>query len=165
MSNARFDFEVLKGATPEQMREGNIKPAFKYVGTHLVVDTWMDGNFACKDRLVAGEHKTAPPLSITYSSSVTRESVKLEFIIYSLKDLDTCACDIGNAYLNAPFWKKMWTESGSESGSEKGYVFLFVRALYELKYSGVAWRSKLAETFIKLVTGILSLTLTFGWIN
>ena len=61
----------------------------------------MDRKFTHKSRLVAGGHKTAPPLSITYSSAVTRESVRLVFIIAGMKYLDICAYDIGNAYLNA----------------------------------------------------------------
>ena len=106
----------------------------------------MDGKFTLKIRLVAGVYKTALPSSITYFSVVSRESVRLEFIISSLKDLDICACNIGNAYLSSPCRYKLWTEEGSEFGSEKGYVFLIVRALYGLKSSGADWISKLAET-------------------
>ena len=70
----------------------------------MIFDIKMDGKFTCKARLVAGGHKAAPPSSITYSSVVTRETVRLAFIISGLNDLDICACDIGNAYLNAPCW-------------------------------------------------------------
>ena len=48
----------------------------------------------------------APPPSTTYSSAVTRESVKLKFLIDGLNNLDICACYIGNAYLNAPCREK-----------------------------------------------------------
>ena len=77
----------------------------------------MDGKFTRKARLVAGGHKTVPTLSITEPIVVTRESVWLEFLIAGLKDQDICACDIGNAYLNSPYWGKIWTEAGSEIGS------------------------------------------------
>ena len=77
---------------------------------------------------------------------MTRESVRLELIISGMHDLDICACDIGNAYLNAPYRGKLWTKAGSEFGSEKGYDFLIVRALYELKSSGAACIEKIAET-------------------
>ena len=96
--------------------------------------------------MVAGGYTTAPPLSITYYSVVSRESVILEFIISGLNDLYICACGIGNAHLNAPYWGKLWTEGESKFGSEKGYVSLIVRALYGLKSSGASWRDKIAES-------------------
>ena len=49
----------------------------------------------------------APPSFIPYYSVATRESVRLEFIIADLKYLDICTFDIGNAYLNAPYWGKL----------------------------------------------------------
>ena len=52
---------------------------------------------------MANSHTKAPPSSITYSSIVSRESVRIAFLLESLKDLDIFACDIGNAYLNAKF--------------------------------------------------------------
>ena len=66
--------------------------------------------------------------------------------IAALNDLDVFACDVGNAYLNADCREKLWTIAGSEFGSEKGSVMLIVKALYGLKSSGAAWRSKLAKT-------------------
>ena len=83
--------------TSEQTREEKVKSWFKYVGTHIIFDIQMDGKFTCKARLVVGGHHMKPTLSITYSSVVIRESVRLEFIIAGLNDLDICACDIGNA--------------------------------------------------------------------
>ena len=38
MANICVAFEVLKGATPEQTREGNVKTGFKYVQTHMILD-------------------------------------------------------------------------------------------------------------------------------
>ena len=68
----------------------------------MVFNIKMDSKFTSKARLVAGGHKTAPPSSITYSSVVTRESVRMEFLIAGLDNLDICYCVIVNAYLNAP---------------------------------------------------------------
>ena len=76
---------------------------------------------------------------------MTRESVRLTFLIAGLNDLNICDCNIGNAYINAPCLGLLWTKSGSESGSEKGYVFLLVRALYGMKSSGEASRANPAE--------------------
>ena len=86
----------------------------------------MNSNFTLRSRMVTCSHNTAPTFSITYSSVVTRERVKLAFIISGMKYIYICAFDIGNAYLNAPCQGKLLTEGASEFGSEKGHVFLIV---------------------------------------
>ena len=73
-----------------------------------------------KARLVAGGDMTDPPSSLTYSSVVTRESMRIAFLIAGLNDLDVLACDIGNSYLNAPCRENVWFEAGAEFGSRKG---------------------------------------------
>ena len=77
-------------------------------------------DLTCKARLVAGGDMTSPPSSLTYSSMVTWESVCIAFLIAGLNNLDVLACDIGNAYLNAPCQEKVWFEAGAEFGSRKG---------------------------------------------
>ena len=61
MNNVHVALEVLKGVTPDQMREGKVKPGFKYVRTHIIFDIKMGGKFTHKARLVSGGHKMAPP--------------------------------------------------------------------------------------------------------
>ena len=146
MKNVRIAFEKLDGITVEEMKKGKVKPGYTHCGTHMIFDIKMDGKFTRKARLVADGHTTDAPSSITYSSVVSRESVRLSLLIASLNDLDIAACDIGNAYLNANCREKLWTIAGPEFGSDDGSVMLIVRALYGLKSSGAAWRAKLAET-------------------
>ena len=151
MTNVRIAFEELKGVTPEQMRTGKVKPGYSFCSTHMIFDIKMDGKFTRKARLVADGHKTEAPSSLTYSSVVSRDSVRIAFMIAALNDLDVCACDIGNAYLNANCREKLWTIAGAEFGPEdKGKVMIIARALYGLKSSGAAWRAKLAETLDSL---------------
>jgi hypothetical protein len=57
--------------------------------------------FSRKARFVAGGHTTEAPTSMTYSSVVSRESVRLAFLIAALNDIDIISCDMENAYLNA----------------------------------------------------------------
>lgn len=146
MKNVRVAFEALEGVTEKEMCEGKVKPGFKYCVTHMIFDIKLDGKFTRKARLVADGHKTNVLSSITYSSVVSRESVRLALLIASLNDLDISCCDIGNAYLNADCREKLWTVAGSEFGSEKCTVMIIARALYGLKSSGAAWRAKLTET-------------------
>ena len=47
--------------------------------------------------MVADGHKRDAPDSIKYLSVVSRDIVRIAFIIASLDDLDICACDTGNA--------------------------------------------------------------------
>jgi hypothetical protein len=39
-----------------------------------------------------------------------------------LNGLDVMACNLENAYLNAPFLEKIWIEGGLKCGSNKGKV-------------------------------------------
>ena len=150
MKNVRVAFEKVDGVNESQMRTGKIKPGYSFCSTHMIFDIKMDGSFTRKARLVADGHKTRPPTSITYSSVVARDSVRIALTIASLNSLNVSACDIGNAYLNAPCREKLWTIAGSEFGSEQGSVMIIARALYGLKSSGAAWRSTLAQSMEQL---------------
>ena len=60
-------------------------------------DIKLGENFSRKDRLVAGGHKKKAPSSITYSSVVSRYSVRMYLLIVELKNLDIQSAYIGNA--------------------------------------------------------------------
>ena len=150
MANTRISFENIDGVTPDEIRNGKIKPIYDHVNMHMIFDINMDRKFTRKARLVADGHTTAPPSSITYSSVVSRESVRIVFLLASLNDLYIFACDIGNAYSNAKFREKIWTEAGTEFGNENGTVMIIARAIYGLKSSGAAWRSKTEENLMLL---------------
>jgi hypothetical protein len=64
----------------------------------MIFDIKMD--FTRKAHFVAGGHMTDPPDTITYSSVVSCDSVRIAFLLAALNDIDIRACDIGNAYLN-----------------------------------------------------------------
>jgi hypothetical protein len=88
--------------------------------------------------------------SASYSSVVSRESVRIAFTIAALNGLDVLMADIGNAYLNAECREKIWTTAGPEFGSNQGRRMLVIRALYGLRSSGAAWRAHLAQTMYDL---------------
>ncbi len=100
-----------------------------------------------KARFVAGGHWTDTPTQLTYSSVVTRESVRIGFLLAALNGLDILAADIGNAYLQAPTREKVHTTASPEFGpSNVGRTVIVVRAMYGLKSSGAAWHTKFSET-------------------
>jgi hypothetical protein len=138
MKNNRIAFKFLDNGEP-------VPIGYKWIKCHMIFDVKMD--FTRKARFVAGGHMTDPPPSITYSSVVSRDSVRIAFLLAALNDVDIMATDIGNAYLHAPPREKVYTTAGPEFGAElQGQSVLIVRALYGLKSSGAAWRSHLANT-------------------
>ena len=144
MRNVRVAFEVYEGKI-EDLPQG-----YQEVDCHMIFDVKMGENFRRKARMVGGGHQTSTPSSITYSSVVSRDSVRIALTIAALNDLSILACDIQNAYLTAPCREKIWTKAGPEFGSEHGKVMLVVRALYGLKSSGASFRSFFAEMLYDL---------------
>ena len=119
-------------------------PGYKRIPGHIVWDVKMD--FTRKARYVAGGHKTDPPKALTYSSVVSRESVRIALLLAGLNDMNIRLADIGNAYLTVPITEKYYIVAGDEFGPElRGRVMKIVRALYGLKSAGAAFRSHLAS--------------------
>jgi hypothetical protein len=54
----------------------------------------MGENFRQKARLVANGSRTETPAALTYSSVVSRDSVRIALLVASLNDLQLLACDI-----------------------------------------------------------------------
>ena len=139
--------EMKNSAMAFQIKERGEKPPPGYTRTtyHMVFDVKMD--FTRKARLVLDGHKTPPPKnSSTYSGVVSRESVRIAFTYAALNDLDVCAADIQNAYLQAPNSEKYYIECGPEFGSENvGKIALVVRALYGGPASGANFRNHLRD--------------------
>jgi hypothetical protein len=139
MKNVRIAFEEFEGDISD------LPSFYQKINCHLIFDIKFGENFRRKARMVAGGHMTSTPSSLTYSSVVSRDSVRIALTIAALNDLKVLACDIQNAYLTAPCREKIWTVAGPEFGSDAGKNMIVVRALYGLKTSGAAFRSFLAE--------------------
>jgi Reverse transcriptase (RNA-dependent DNA polymerase) len=148
MLNVRPAFEVWDG-TVEQARSNKHLVGYQFINCHMIFDVKMD-NLVRKARFVAGGHTTDTPASITYSSVVSRDSVRIALLLAGLNGLDVWAADVGNAYLNAPCREKIWTIAGPEFGDDEGKVLIIKRALYGLKSSGAAWRAMLADTLCEI---------------
>ena len=139
MKNVRPAFEIHEGDAAKLV-------GYQKITCHLIWDIKLGENFRRKARLVAGGHVTDPPSSITYSSVVSRDSVRIALTIAALNGLDILACDIQNAYLCADCREKIYTIAGAEFGSDAGKTMIVRKALYGLKSSGAAFRSMLADT-------------------
>jgi hypothetical protein len=145
MSNVKVVWNVCDDITPNDVQSVKVKDmiGFQEIGCHIVFNIKMD--FTRKARFCAGGHTTDTPAAMTYSSVVSRDSVWIGFMLAALNGLDVMACDLENAYLNAPCVVKIWFEGGIECGSDKGNVCVVVRALYGLKSAGASWHVTLAQ--------------------
>ncbi len=137
MRNVRVAFDIRN--------DGQVPVGYKEISCHLIFDIKSD-TLARKARYVAGGHQTDPPKESTYSSVVSRDSVRLFFLLAALNDVDVLACDVQNAYVNAETKEKVWFRGGNELGSDSGKVIIIIRALYGLKSSGARWREHMAQT-------------------
>ncbi len=94
MENVRPAFEIYEGDVSKLI-------GYQRVRCHIIWDIKLGENFRRKARLVAGGHATKTPSTITYSSVVARDSVRIALTIAALNGLSILSCDIQNAYLTA----------------------------------------------------------------
>ena len=87
---------------------------------------------------MSGGNLNHPPMSMTYASLVSCDSVHLAFLILTLNYLDILSCDIQNVYLNTLSKEEVFFYVSDEWKSVQGKVDNIVRALYGLKPSALA---------------------------
>ena len=138
MKNCRVAFEAY---------DGDIKDLSGYeeISGHLIFDVKLSENFRRKARFVADGHLVETPASITYSTVVSRDSVRILLLVAALNDLEVMGCDVQNAFLSADNLEKHWIRAGPEFGDEQGKAFIVVRALYGLKSASAAFRAFMAK--------------------
>jgi hypothetical protein len=137
----------MKNVQPAfEFRDDDIMPPdFKKIDCHMVFDVKLD--LVRKARFVAGGHQTDPPKESVYSNVISRDSVRLAFLIAVLNDLEILSDNIQNAYLNAPTKERIYMIAGPEFGQGKeGRPVMIVRAPYGLRSSGARWHDHLAAT-------------------
>ena len=98
-----------------------------------------------KTRYVTEENISNPPLSMTYSSVVSCDSVLLALLISAFNYLNILAGDIQNAYLNNPTKEKLFFYAGDEWKSDQGKVVVIVRDIYVLNSIALAWINHLSD--------------------
>jgi hypothetical protein len=129
----------MKNVLPAfEFRDDDVMPpGFKKIDCHMVFDVKLDLRRA----------SNGPQKESVYSSVVSRDSVRLAFLIAELNDLEILSADVQNAYLNAPTKERIYTIAGPEFGQGKeGRPVMIVRALYGLQSSGARWHDHLAAT-------------------
>ena len=72
--------------------------------------------------------------------------MRIAFTYVALNDLDICAADIKNAYLQAPNSERHYTICRPEFGTENvGKVAIVVSALYDGKVAGANFHNHLRD--------------------
>ena len=139
--------EMVAIRTAMEQYDGDVLDLIGYqlITGHIVFDVKLGENFQRKARFCADGHKTQTPNSITYSSVVSRDSVRIMLLIAALNDLSLKATDIQNAFLTAPNLEKVYIRGGPEFGPDEGKTFIIRKALCGLKSASAAFRSYLAD--------------------
>jgi len=142
----RKEMGAIRSNALEQY-DGDVRDLVGYqlITGHLVFDVKLGENFRRKARYCADGHKTKAPSSITYSSVVSRDSVRIMLLVAALNNLSLKAADVQNAFLTAPNLEKVYIRAGAEFGPEEGKIFIVRKALYGLKSASAAFRAYLAE--------------------
>lgn len=87
MKNVRPAFQMYEGNTTDLVGCQEIK-------CHIIRDIKLGENFRRKSRLVGGEHTSNTPVTLIYSSLVSRESMRISLTLSALNRLELLACDI-----------------------------------------------------------------------
>ena len=146
MANSGVAFKILEPDLGEK-----VPPGWNKQTGHLVWDVKLTGER--KARYVLDGHKTPDAEShiSTFAGVVSRESVRIALTYAALNDLDVCAADIRNAYLQAPSSQKDYIICGPEFGLENvGKPALITRALYGGKFAGRDFRNHLRDCMSNL---------------
>ena len=131
---------------PEEVRRGEVDElkGFQEITCNIVFDVKM--RFTRNARYVANGSMNDTLVVLCYLGVVSRDSFIIAFLVAALNDLDILACEMSNAYLNAPCREIIWFVAGLDFGkSLEGKVMKLVRALYGLKISGVSWRKMIED--------------------
>ena len=92
--NVMLDFQFFQDGA-------NFPIGYQHIKFHIFFDVYM--YFTWKACLVTRGHITQMPVSLTYSSVVSRASVRVSSLLAALNDLCVLACETGNTYLNSHF--------------------------------------------------------------
>ena len=98
MANVGVAFSPSEEKNPHKLE----KLGYQWINCHMIFDVKLGENFRHKARLVAGGHMTDILALMTYSSVVSRDSVRICLTLAALNDLKVLSGNIQNAYLTVP---------------------------------------------------------------
>ena len=114
----------------------------------LIFDVKID--FTRKSRMVARGNQTLPPSLITYSLVVSKQSVRIAFLVATLNDLYVSMFNISNTYLMAPAAENLYTMLGRGFVKGSGKIEVIITDIYGLKSSGTEFCKFFTKTLMDL---------------
>ena len=129
MKNVRIEFETCANIS-------NVPKGYQKIDCHVIFDVKLSENFRRKYRFVAGGYKKISPAFLTYSSIVSRDSLRIALLLATLHGVEMKSCDIQNAYLSADFLEKLYTVADAEFGEEHDTMIIIRQELYGICSSG-----------------------------
>jgi Reverse transcriptase (RNA-dependent DNA polymerase) len=119
--------------------------SYQKIDCHMVFDVKITLNH--KAWYVAGGHQTEPTKDMAFESVVSRDSIRIAFLVAAINDLEILSANVAGAYLNAKAKEKVYTIAGKEFGPNKeGWPVIIMCALYGLRSSGRAWMDHMVAT-------------------
>ena len=143
------EMATVKVAFDIQPEGSGVPVGKKFLKCHLIFDV-KAGSLIRKARFVADGSRTQKPDCNTYASVVSRESVRIAFMLAALNDLEVFVADCEGAYLNAKSLENLYTKLGPEFGEYEGRCAVIVRALYGTKSAAASWRATISGVIKKL---------------
>ena len=92
--------------------------AYEQISGHRIFDAKLSENFWRKVIFVADGHLVETPASVTYSTVVYRDLVRIILLAAALNGLELNGADVQNAFLSADNLEKHWLRAGPEFGPE-----------------------------------------------
>ena len=139
----RVAFEHYEGDTSDLV-------AYEEITGHFIFDVKMSDNFRRKARFVADGNLVENPASITYSTLVSRESIRILLLVAALNDLEILGTDVQHAFLSADNLEQNWIRAGPEFGAEQRKLLIVIRALHGLKSASAAFRYFMAKKLYEI---------------
>ena len=124
MENSQLAFQLLGP-------EDKSPVGYKEITSNFIFDVKMD--LTQKAQYMSGGHSTDPTSSMTYASVVSQESVRIDFLIVALNELDFLAEDIHHEYLNVETKEKSLFYVKVEWKYDQGKLVITARSLNGLK--------------------------------
>ena len=94
MKNNRVAFEEYDGKIQDLL-------AYEQISEHLIFDVKLSENFRKKVRFVADGHILETPASMTYSTVIYRDSVRILLLAAAVNGLEVKGTDVQNVFLSA----------------------------------------------------------------
>jgi Reverse transcriptase (RNA-dependent DNA polymerase) len=114
----------------------------------MIYDAKHDGRQ--RAHFVAGGHTTNSDGSVSYSSVVSLQTLRLTLLLGELNRLIVKVGDVTSAYLMAFTKELIFFKAGPEFGAKARHLMVVLKALYGLQSSGKSWHDLLFDTLIKM---------------